>query len=201
MGTAVAADAQLMEAGLDSLAAVELRNAIASHFDVSLPATVAFDNPTVAALASNVAHRLLQRSPVGMSSQSAAETMQLEANPAAEGPRLENVLATVQACVAEVLGANLGADDAFMQARSASLCLARSQLLTQACLAEPAGSQLLLLNFRLPMVHCKVCSATGSAADKAVPGAPALSSAPNLRCRVGWTRWEWRSCAMLWPSG
>ena len=47
MGLPVSADQPLMEAGLDSLAAVELRSAISGRFGISLPATVALDYPTV----------------------------------------------------------------------------------------------------------------------------------------------------------
>jgi hypothetical protein len=42
----------LMEAGLDSLGAVELRNALNETFNTSLPATFTFDNPTITAMAS-----------------------------------------------------------------------------------------------------------------------------------------------------
>ena len=45
----------LMEAGLDSLGAVELRNALSTAFAVELPATVTLDYPSVAALAGFIA--------------------------------------------------------------------------------------------------------------------------------------------------
>lgn len=48
MGTeSVDPDVPLMEQGLDSLAAVELRNATAAAFNVQLGATVALDYPTL----------------------------------------------------------------------------------------------------------------------------------------------------------
>ena len=40
-----------IQAGLDSLGAVELRNGVAAKFGISLPSTVAFDYPTPKALA------------------------------------------------------------------------------------------------------------------------------------------------------
>ena len=55
-----------MEAGLDSLGAVELRNQLATSFtSVELPATLTFDYPTVNALAGFIAqqhqsHRQIQ---------------------------------------------------------------------------------------------------------------------------------------------
>lgn len=47
-----------MEAGLDSLAAIELRNNIQARFDLELPVTITFDHPTVNALASYIYDRL-----------------------------------------------------------------------------------------------------------------------------------------------
>ena len=49
MGAEVAPDVPLMSAGLDSLGAVELRNGISAKFGISMPATVAFDYPTIQA--------------------------------------------------------------------------------------------------------------------------------------------------------
>ncbi len=53
-GGAVAPEQPLMEAGLDSLGALELRNALQARFGVSLPATAMFDFPTTAALAAHM---------------------------------------------------------------------------------------------------------------------------------------------------
>ena len=52
------------QAGLDSLGAVELRNAIAARFGVALPATVAFDFPTASALAGYVRGAFTPADPV-----------------------------------------------------------------------------------------------------------------------------------------
>ena len=52
---AMGAGQPLMEAGLDSLGAVELRNALQSRFGVQLPATAVIDYPSVDALTAFVA--------------------------------------------------------------------------------------------------------------------------------------------------
>lgn len=53
-------DQPLMEAGLDSLGAVDLRNALSTQFAVELPSTVTFDYPTLPALAAFIAGLLPQ---------------------------------------------------------------------------------------------------------------------------------------------
>jgi len=49
-----------MEAGLDSLGTVDLRNALGEQFSVELPATLTFDYPTVSALAAFISSLLPQ---------------------------------------------------------------------------------------------------------------------------------------------
>ena len=45
----------LMEAGVDSLAAVELSNSVSAHFGLDVPATLTFDYPTISAMAAFLA--------------------------------------------------------------------------------------------------------------------------------------------------
>ena len=59
----VSADQPLMEAGLDSLGAVELRNSLATRFSLDLPATLIFDYPTAKALSQILASQLQTKAP------------------------------------------------------------------------------------------------------------------------------------------
>ena len=55
LGQEIGQDEPLMGAGLDSIAAVELRNHVSSKYGIDLPATVTFDQPSVKALAGYLA--------------------------------------------------------------------------------------------------------------------------------------------------
>ena len=55
----MAADRPLKELGLDSLMAVELRNALGQRVGETLPATLAFDHPTAAAIAKHLLEEVL----------------------------------------------------------------------------------------------------------------------------------------------
>ena len=58
LGTTVSMEQPLMEAGLDSLGAVELRNTISNQFSIELPATVMFDYPSISALAGYIINQV-----------------------------------------------------------------------------------------------------------------------------------------------
>ena len=53
-GTEVAVDVPLMAAGLDSVAATEFGSTLTDRLNTTLPQTVLFDHPTIAAVASFV---------------------------------------------------------------------------------------------------------------------------------------------------
>ena len=57
-GHTLSDDQPLMEAGLDSLGAVELRSELAAAFDLDVPATLTFDYPSIAALGAYFSSRL-----------------------------------------------------------------------------------------------------------------------------------------------
>ncbi len=50
LGSSISDDAPLMDAGLDSLGAVELRNALEGQLKVQLPSTLVFDYPSINAV-------------------------------------------------------------------------------------------------------------------------------------------------------
>lgn len=64
-GLEVPSSQPLMEAGLDSLSAAELQNAVATAFSADLPATVMFDYPTLEALANYVTEQVSAKATAG----------------------------------------------------------------------------------------------------------------------------------------
>jgi acyl carrier protein len=58
LGFEISTDEPLMDAGLDSIGAVELRNTVREKYGVDVPATVTFDYPSVSALAQYLAAKV-----------------------------------------------------------------------------------------------------------------------------------------------
>lgn len=119
----------ISQAGLDSPGAVDLRNAVAAEFGVDLPATAAFDYPTVSALAAYVtqeaappeaeaAAAAASTGPGGYQQWAGAEqdgrAAGLEAGSGGSMSQ-EQVLAGVRAAVAEALGQSVGDDEPLME--------------------------------------------------------------------------------------
>ena len=105
VGASVPADQPLMEAGLDSIGAVELRNAVSASFGVDLPATVTFDHPTTAALAQYIGQRTAPERP-GVAAQAGAVAAMQQPQQWQQGmqPGLAAIAAQLTAIVSELLG-------------------------------------------------------------------------------------------------
>ena len=58
LGTPITSEQPLMEAGLDSLGAIELRESLQRKFKTELPATLIFDYPSIAALSAFMSSQL-----------------------------------------------------------------------------------------------------------------------------------------------
>ena len=104
VGSDVDLDSSLMQAGLDSLGAVELRNAIAAAFSMPVPATITFDYPTVRL---NAQYILAHSSP--------AVNAAVHARSAAVPVDQEDLLAAILTTAADILQAPITADQPFME--------------------------------------------------------------------------------------
>jgi acyl carrier protein/NADP-dependent 3-hydroxy acid dehydrogenase YdfG len=132
VGAAVELRQPLMEAGLDSLGAVDLRNSLAEAFGVELPATVTFDYPTPADLATLIASQVAPASGAPRPSAVLAPTAAAARRPlwqlrgarsaplaeAAPAAAASEIVAAVVAVVAQVLGAEVDISQPFMEVRA-----------------------------------------------------------------------------------
>jgi acyl carrier protein len=88
VGTHVQPEEPLMAAGLDSLGALQLRNALVQQFGIELPATTTLDFPTISALANRVVRATGSKG-----------TVMPQALPTVDGSRLDS-----GDCFSEVVG-------------------------------------------------------------------------------------------------
>lgn len=124
LGHPVAPEEPLMEAGLDSLSAVELRNSLESSFGMELPATLMFDYPSISALAGFVAAKSAEQAQLPGTAPQPPTGGALAAQQAASAvPMLSTaaVAASLQTQVDEMLGVHVPRDAPLMEAGLDSL--------------------------------------------------------------------------------
>jgi acyl carrier protein len=121
MGTAPADDQPLMEAGLDSLGAADVRAKLSAAFGVTLPGTAVFDHPSVSALAKLIVllHWPLPLATSANFPPASAKVRKLVQPPSAL--TLREVAAKVQRIVEGLIGTSVPADQPLMEAGLDSL--------------------------------------------------------------------------------
>ena len=110
LGSNISVDQPLMEAGLDSLSAVELRNSLSDAFGTDLPATVIFDYPSITTLAAFIVER------AGESSAAAQLSAAPGRQPGNTAAMTMDVGKELQAIVEAMLGAAVPAEQPLMEA-------------------------------------------------------------------------------------
>ena len=119
LGPGITVDAPLMESGLDSLSAVELRNNLSGLFGAPLPATITFDYPSISALAGYIAEQA-----AGAAVPSTADSPRSGAGAASPYWRVSSaaeVRAKLNVIVERMLGAAVSASQPLMEAGLDSL--------------------------------------------------------------------------------
>ena len=119
LGSKIGPDEPLAAAGLDSLGATDLQKVIADRFNASMPATLAFDFPTVRALAPFVAQR------AALAEQAAAPTGQMQGHHLldASAETAIQVLHITLDVLADVLGSVIHPDTPLMEVVSPAFCV------------------------------------------------------------------------------
>ena len=90
-----------------------MRNSIATHFSISVPATLAFDYPTMGALTSFIAASLAARR--NAAEQQTAARQANEQHPAAQPDMLHRVATELDDILTVVIGHRVEPDQPFME--------------------------------------------------------------------------------------
>ena len=120
LGAEVGRDEPLMEAGLDSLAAVELRTELGTALGLELPATVMFDYPTVAALSGLVAAQSRAAAGPEAGTEGAGDVQRLAGDHLGVGPRDHSRGTALCAAEGQFAGQALGGMGGFWSSLAAA---------------------------------------------------------------------------------
>ena len=102
----------MVQAGLDSLGALELRNALHQETGISLPATFAFDHPTIASMASFLAANDRASSAPFQPQPMESERTEHRAHSSVQAQDLRPLLQTM---IKDILGADVDANQPLME--------------------------------------------------------------------------------------
>eukprot|EP00873_Tetraselmis_striata_P012572 jgi/Tetstr1/432836/TSEL_022185.t1 len=128
-GVGVGLDDPLMEAGVDSLGSVELRNELTSRFGVELPATLVLDHPSVADVSRHISEAVRRAAPSHAESVVVQDDQQSHAIASgagmfqsAGGTSLEDVRRQITEVVQSIIGtSDIDVDSPLMEAGMDSL--------------------------------------------------------------------------------
>lgn len=137
-------DAPLMEAGMDSVGVVELRNHLASALGLSLPATLVFEHPSAKAMAEYIAGLLATAMPAAPTARDMSQQGWMPISAPDSGLPAARSLASLEqevlSIVREVAGVDLAAEDPLMDSGVDSIGMMelRNALATRFALTLPA---------------------------------------------------------------